>query len=64
MVAVNEEGKQGFGHIGFLVDDVNVACSELAKAGASFRKEPNGGKMKGSFISVAAFLSRVERQRY
>ena len=43
----NEEGKQGFGHIGFLVDDVNLACSELAAAGATFRKEPNGGKMKG-----------------
>jgi len=43
----NEEGKQGFGHIGFLVDDVYEACDEIRKLGYGFKKEPDGGSMKG-----------------
>ena len=43
----NEEGRQGFGHIGFLVDDVYKACDEIRKFGYGFRKEPDGGSMKG-----------------
>lgn len=43
----NEEGKQGFGHIGFLVDDVYKACDALRGLGYGFRKEPDGGSMKG-----------------
>jgi lactoylglutathione lyase len=34
----NEEERQGFGHIGFLVDDVYVACDEIRKMGYGFRK--------------------------
>jgi lactoylglutathione lyase len=43
----NEEGRQGFGHIGFLVDDVYKACDEIREMGYGFRKEPDGGTMKG-----------------
>ncbi|KAL9182858.1 hypothetical protein ACHAXT_004137 [Thalassiosira profunda] len=43
----NEEGRQGFGHIGFVVDDVYAACDDIRKMGYGFRKEPDGGSMKG-----------------
>jgi len=43
----NEDGKQGFGHVGFLVDDVYVACDAIREFGYGFRKEPDGGSMKG-----------------
>ncbi|KAL7489693.1 hypothetical protein ACHAW6_015438 [Cyclotella cf. meneghiniana] len=43
----NEEGRQGFGHIGFLVDDVYAACDDIRQMGYGFRKEPDGGSMKG-----------------
>jgi len=43
----NEEGRQGFGHIGFLVDDVYAACDAIRTMGYGFRKEPDGGSMKG-----------------
>lgn len=43
----NEDGRQGFGHIGFLVDDVYAACDALRPLGYGFRKEPDGGSMKG-----------------
>ncbi len=34
----NEEGRQGFGHIGFLVDDVYEACDGIRKMGYGFKK--------------------------
>jgi lactoylglutathione lyase len=43
----NEEGRQGFGHVGFLVDDVYKACDAIREFGYGFRKEPDGGSMKG-----------------
>lgn len=43
----NEEGRQGFGHLGFLVDDVYAACDAIRPLGYGFRKEPDGGSMKG-----------------
>jgi lactoylglutathione lyase len=43
----NEENRQGFGHIGFLVDDVYAACDKIRDFGYGFRKEPDGGVMKG-----------------
>lgn len=43
----NEDGRQGFGHIGFLVDNVYDACDAIREMGYGFRKEPDGGSMKG-----------------
>ena len=43
----NESDRQGFGHVGFLVDDVFEACDEIGKLGHGFKKMPNDGNMKG-----------------
>lgn len=43
----NEDERKGFGHIGFLVDDVYKACDEIGKMGYGFQKTPDGGTMKG-----------------
>jgi len=47
----NEEGRQGFGHIGFLVDDVYEACDAIRSMGYGFKKEPDGGSMKGTSLT-------------
>jgi len=41
----NDEPK-GFGHIAFLVDDVNEAFTEMEKKGVAFKKKPSEGMMK------------------
>jgi lactoylglutathione lyase len=43
----NEEGKAGFGHIGFNVDDVFGTCAELVSNGVKMKKLPEAGMMKG-----------------
>mmetsp|Transcript_5589 Transcript_5589/g.8091 ORF Transcript_5589/g.8091 Transcript_5589/m.8091 type:complete len:349 (+) Transcript_5589:71-1117(+) len=43
----NEDDRKGFGHIGFLVDDVYTACDSIREMGYGFKKEPDGGTMKG-----------------
>uniref|UniRef100_A0A7S4GIX5 Lactoylglutathione lyase n=1 Tax=Eutreptiella gymnastica TaxID=73025 RepID=A0A7S4GIX5_9EUGL len=43
----NTEGRKGFGHIGFLVDDVDAACAQLEPLGLGFVKRPLDGSMKG-----------------
>jgi len=43
----NEDERKGFGHIGFLVDDVYEACDGIREMGYGFKKEPDGGSMKG-----------------
>lgn len=43
----NEADRKGFGHVGFLVDDVYETCKELEAAGYEMQKAPDGGSMKG-----------------
>lgn len=38
---------QGFGHIGFLVDDLEGSCAKMEAAGVSFKKKPLEGAMRG-----------------
>lgn len=60
----NEPDKPGFGHIGFLCDDVYQACDALRNAGEDafygFRKEPDGGSMKGLAFVYGTFESSGE----
>lgn len=37
---------RGFGHIGFIVDDVNTFCDGLINQGVNFQKKPSDGNMK------------------
>ncbi len=43
----NEAERKGFGHIGFLVDDVDVTCKALEELGTGLKKKPLDGTMKG-----------------
>eukprot|EP00294_Goniomonas_avonlea_P016195 CAMPEP_0114556202 /NCGR_PEP_ID=MMETSP0114-20121206/9167_1 /TAXON_ID=31324 /ORGANISM="Goniomonas sp, Strain m" /LENGTH=332 /DNA_ID=CAMNT_0001741399 /DNA_START=10 /DNA_END=1008 /DNA_ORIENTATION=+ len=38
---------RGFGHIGFLVDDVYATCADIEAAGFGMQKKPDDGNMKG-----------------
>eukprot|EP00386_Alphamonas_edax_P006360 GDKI01020604.1.p1 GENE.GDKI01020604.1~~GDKI01020604.1.p1 ORF type:complete len:330 (-),score=94.37 GDKI01020604.1:18-1007(-) len=39
-------GGRGYGHIGFLVDDLGGCCGEMEREGVKFRKRPEDGKMR------------------
>eukprot|EP00903_Cladosiphon_okamuranus_P017638 g16246.t1 len=43
----NDEPHRGFGHLAFLTADVYQASEELERAGVSFKKKPDEGRMKG-----------------
>eukprot|EP00931_Biecheleriopsis_adriatica_P115476 TRINITY_DN91261_c0_g1_i1.p1 TRINITY_DN91261_c0_g1~~TRINITY_DN91261_c0_g1_i1.p1 ORF type:complete len:351 (-),score=65.03 TRINITY_DN91261_c0_g1_i1:195-1247(-) len=51
---------QGFGHIGFLVDDLDAMCAEMEAAGVTFFKKPNEGKMRGLAFALDPSGYRVE----
>lgn len=43
-----DEGQlRGFGHVGFLVEDLDAACAYLEEKGVSFKKKPQDGSMRG-----------------
>ena len=46
---------RGFGHTGFLCDDLDSACAYLEESGVVFKKKPSEGTMRGRF--------EVERMR-
>ena len=54
----NQE-KDGFGHIAVNVDDVYETCSKLEKAGVTFKKKPDEGRMKG--VDTVAFCDGHDR---
>lgn len=43
----NKEPFRGFGHLGYLVDDVYDFCANLEAKGTDFHKKPDDGTMKG-----------------
>merc|ERR1740130_56737 len=38
---------QGFGHIGFLVDNLDDTCAKMEANGVRFKKKPEDGSMRG-----------------
>jgi len=38
---------QGFGHIGFLVDNLDDSCAKMEANGVTFKKKPQDGNMRG-----------------
>lgn len=38
---------QGFGHIGFLIDDIEGSCTKMEADGVTFKKRPQDGNMRG-----------------
>mmetsp|Transcript_11786 Transcript_11786/g.33949 ORF Transcript_11786/g.33949 Transcript_11786/m.33949 type:complete len:359 (+) Transcript_11786:32-1108(+) len=51
---------QGFGHVGFIVDDLVAMCKELEEAGVPFFKKPDEGKMRGLAFVLDPNGYRVE----
>jgi lactoylglutathione lyase len=43
----NGQPCQGFGHIGFLLDDLEGSCAKMEANGAKFKKRPQDGNMRG-----------------
>lgn len=56
----NGPTKKGFGHIGFLVDDVYAHSEMLEKAGVPFHKKPDEGGMKGLAFALDPDMYWVE----
>lgn len=56
----NSAPAQGFGHIGFLVDDLVACCKEMEEAGAKFHKKPEDGNMNQLAFALDPSGYRVE----
>jgi hypothetical protein len=52
---------RGFGHIGFLVDDLDAACAQLEAAGVAFKKKPQDGTMRGTTVLNVIFYILAPR---
>lgn len=59
-VHTGNDQHQGFGHIGFLVDDLEAMCKELEEMGVPFLKKPNEGQMRGLAFALDPSGYRVE----
>lgn len=47
---------RGFGHVGFLVQDLDAACAYLEEQGVTFKKRPAEGNMRGANVICCIFL--------
>ena len=45
-----KNGRQGFRHIGFLVDDVYSACDDIRKMGFGFREVRDDGSLVSCLV--------------
>ena len=43
---------RGFGHTGFLCDDLDTACDYMMQKGVIFKKKPSEGAMRGTYSTV------------
>jgi catechol 2,3-dioxygenase-like lactoylglutathione lyase family enzyme len=50
---------RGFGHTGFLVDDLDAACAYLEAQGVSFKKKPLEGTMRGELVYMCMYVQYV-----
>ena len=46
---------RGFGHTGFLCDDLDSACEYLEQSGVAFKKKPSEGSMRGKYVIGGSF---------
>merc|ERR1712048_1490597 len=51
---------QGFGHIGFIVDDLAACCKDMEAMGVPFFKKPEDGKMHNIAFALDPSGYRVE----
>jgi lactoylglutathione lyase len=59
-VHTGNSDSKGFGHIGFLVDDLTKCCQEMLEAGAPFFKKPEDGNMHQIAFALDPSGYRVE----
>jgi len=52
--------QKGFGHIGFLVDDLQACCDEMLAAGVEFFKKPQDGNMSQIAFALDPSGYRIE----
>jgi len=56
---------QGFGHIGFLVDDLDGSCAKMEENGVVFKKKPQDGNMRGiafAYDPNGYWIELIDRQ--
>jgi lactoylglutathione lyase len=51
---------QGFGHIGYLVDDLDACCNDMEAMGVPFFKKPQDGKMHNIAFALDPSGYRIE----